>query len=291
MKITVLGCGNAFSHCNYNQSFLLEENNRTMLIDCGFQIGEALYKQNIPISKIDDIYISHLHADHIGYLEGMAFLRYDWKNHPRKWNECERYAPRLIGNKNLLKDLWEGSLQGGLKSMEGFDATIETYFEPMPIEPNQSFFWQGWEVNLIQQIHVMTGSVIMNTFGLIMSKKDHKTVYFTTDSQHCSPKQIEVFYEKADLIFQDCECVGVDTLNKKFVFSSGVHANYAQLAGYPSANSIKLSDKSKNKMWLSHYQDFVMDNKDFKNQPVNWYNLAMKDGFQGFVKVGQVFEI
>ena len=174
--------------------------------------------------------------------------------------------------------------------MEGFDATIETFFEPIPIEPNQPFIWQDLSFSLVQQIHVMTGSVIMNTFGLLGDLPGGKKIYFTTDSQHCSPKQVEVFYRKADLIFQDCECVGVDTVKKEYSYGSGVHANYAQLAGYPSANSVKLSDDIKAKMWLSHYQDFVNHNVDQFGNPCDWRAAARADGFHGFLKVGQVFE-
>jgi ribonuclease BN (tRNA processing enzyme) len=38
MKITVIGAGNAFSEENFNQSFLVQEGDRTMLIDCGYQV-------------------------------------------------------------------------------------------------------------------------------------------------------------------------------------------------------------------------------------------------------------
>ena len=44
MKITVIGCGNAFSNINYNQCFLLEEGDQRMLVDCGYQTGAALHK-------------------------------------------------------------------------------------------------------------------------------------------------------------------------------------------------------------------------------------------------------
>ena len=47
---------------------------------------------------------------------------------------------------------------------------------------------------------------------------------FENACQHCSPKQVEVFYRKANLIFQDCECVGVDTVKKEYSYGSGVHA-------------------------------------------------------------------
>lgn len=309
MKIIVVGCGNAFSYINYHQSYLLEENGKRLLIDCGTRIPLALHRLKIPITSIEAIYISHAHSDHIGGLEEVAFLRYDWKKRPRKWDdyrfngrkdhrdyidtniEYEAYAPRLIANERLLEEIWQFSLKGGLDSMEGFDSTLETFFEPMPIKANVPFYWEGWQFDLIQQIHIMTGSIIKYTFGLLVSKKDHKTIYFTTDSQHCSPRQMEIFYKKADIIFQDCECIGVDTTKKLFLFGSGVHANYAQLAGYDSANSIKLPLEIKAKMLLSHYQDFVMHNKDNFGNDCSWEQLAKEDGFRGFAHVGHVLEV
>ncbi|MEK6797011.1 MAG: MBL fold metallo-hydrolase [Spirochaetota bacterium] len=294
MKITILGCGNAFSVKHYNQTFLVEENGRRMLIDYGWQAPHALRNAGLTVNDIDDVYISHAHADHIGGLEQMAFLRYDWKNHPQNFRDGMNfpknkptgknfnYAPRIIANDQLLKDLWEKSLRGGLESMEGFVADLSTYFEPVPIKPNSVYNWEGWNCELIQQIHIMSGSMISWTFGLIMSRKDRKTVYFVTDSQHCSPRQMEVFYAKSDLIIQDCECTP---------FMSGVHANYGQLSGDPVYNSIKLPDAIKKKMWLSHYQDFVSENKDFSGKPCDWQARAKGDGFQGFVKIGQTFEL
>ncbi len=278
MKITVIGCGNAFSAINYNQCFLLEEGNSKMLFDCGQQTVQALRKAEVDIKSITDIYISHAHADHIGSLEAIAFMCYDWKNRPQSYKEGN-YAPRLIANSQLLKDLWDKSLSGGLESMEGFVANLSTFFAPVPVKDNQSFKWEGWDCKLVQQVHIMTGSTIACTFGLLMKKLGHKTIYFTADSQHCSPRQMEIFYTEADVIFQDCECTP---------FASGVHANYSQLAGYPEANSVKLPAEIKAKMWLSHYQDFVTANKDFFGKDVDWEAKAKADGFAGFVKCGDV---
>jgi len=307
MKITVIGCGNAFSMINFNQSFLLSENEKKLLIDCGSRVPLALINCGVKLSEVESIYISHAHADHIGGLEEVAFTRYDWLRHPRRWDDyqhssqdrdyldpnikCVPYAPKLIANEKLIDELWNYSLKGGLDSMEGFDSTIETFFEPVPVKANVPFYWQDYRFDLIQQIHIMTGSVIKYTFGLLMTKKDHKTVYFTTDSQHCSPRQIEIFYKKADIIFQDCECTGIDTAIKQFKFSSGVHANYAQLAGWPSANAIRLGADIKAKMYLSHYQDFVSKMQDGFGNHCDWYELAKQDGFAGFVAVRDTFEV
>ena len=326
MKITCLGCGNAFTKKSFNQTYMLEENGRRLLIDFGRTTPEALDAAGVDVKSITDVYVSHLHGDHIGGLEDLAFKRYDWNKRPRVYKDGN-YAPRLIGDEVLLQDLWDRSLRGGLESMEGFVASLDTFFEPVPVRPNMPIEWAGWTIELIQQIHIMSGSRIMWTFGIMFSRPGHKTVYFTTDSQHCSPKQMEEFYRRADIIFQDCECSGVsfqfqegqkvyedngkwfswpeDALKatellamgknpvpwKALKFSSGVHANYAQLAGYESANSIKLPPEIKAKMKLSHYQDFVLSTLDMYGNVIDWNRQAEKDGLGGFVKLGDVFEV
>lgn len=307
MKITVLGCGNAFSEHNFNQSFLLEEEHegetRKMAIDCGYQFQASLIHAGISVQEIDDIYISHLHADHIGCLEYVAFNRYDWRKMPRPhraidFTYCK--APRLFCERNLIVELWEKSLRGGLESMEGFQAKLETYFDTVAVDPSEGAKWQGWQIDLVQQVHIMTGSTISLSFGALFSKPGHRTVYFTTDSQHCSPNQVEVFYDRADWIFQDCEISP---------FLSNVHANYIQLAGYDDANARKLSKDVRAKMKLSHYQDFYNSGKKqvVKNSPYSFYRApdsiedfasmidfdwdacAKNDGFDEFIKVGNEY--
>ena len=289
MKITVVGCGNAFSKKQYNQSILLEENGDNLLIDFGNKVPYGLDALNISINDIKNVYISHLHGDHIGGLEEMAFLRYDWVNRPKKAVEN---SPKLIGQKDLIDDLWNKSLRGGLESMEGFKATLDTFFNVERV--GEFFYWQHWKCSIIQQVHIMSGAIISPSYGLFLEHeidKSQKKIYFTTDSQHCSPKQIEIFYKNADIIFQDCECVGCNMKEKHLDFYSGVHANYAQLAGWESSNSPRLSTEIKNKMFLSHYQDFVLSNKDYLGNDVNWEEEAKKEGFRGFIKAGQTIKL
>jgi ribonuclease BN (tRNA processing enzyme) len=310
MKITVIGCGGAFSNINYNQCLMLDELSaaepgiieRRMLVDCGQQVTAALHKARIPLKSITDIYVSHGHGDHIGSLENIAYQRYDWAKKPRSCKledvegykmtpielEESLYAPRLYANDKLMLELWENALKLGLSSIEGLDATLDTYFWTMPMNNHQAEDWAGWDLELVQQIHIMTGSTIANTFGLFMTRRsDGFKIYHTTDSQHCSPRQVEIFYKKADIIFQDCECLGVDATKRNMDFCSGVHANYAQLAGWDSANATKLSPEIKAKMWLCHYADHVTQGRDYKGQACNWDDMAQADGFKGFIRVGQ----
>jgi ribonuclease BN (tRNA processing enzyme) len=96
--------------------------------------------------------------------------------------------------------------------------------------------------------------------------KEHPKIFFTCDSQFC-PHQIMDFYKEADIIVHDCETGP---------YKSGVHAHITELETLP--------DEIKKKMWLTHYQDNVVDSWD------EWNNRVHKQGFKGFVKKGTVWE-
>jgi len=340
MKITVVGCGGAFTEKLFHQCFMLTENGRNLFIDMGQQIIPfALKNSNLTVNDIHEVIVTHGHDDHAGSLGTLGLKRYDWKNRPVHYTESPiKYAPKLIANEELMNELWD-STKANLRTMEGFVATLDTFFEVKALKGNEHYNFEGWDIQLIQQIHVMTGSIVMNSFG-VYCENNNKSFFITSDTQYFQPRQVKYFYEKADMIITDCETSGtnlqfiedeevfkykettIEDLDKKYEvgkyykwpedlnegltliaceiqseawktlkFMSGVHSTYPELAGYKSANATVLSDSIKKKIWLSHYGDHVVDSKDGFGNNVNWNELAIKDGFAGFVKVGQVFEI
>lgn len=73
MKLTVLGCYAATPRTFTNPtSQVLEINNRLFLIDCGEGTQVALRKNKVRFSKIEHIFISHLHGDHVYGLVGLV---------------------------------------------------------------------------------------------------------------------------------------------------------------------------------------------------------------------------
>ena len=72
MKLTILGCYAATPRTFTNPtSQLIEIRNRMFLIDCGEGTQVQLRKNKIRFSKINHIFISHLHGDHFYGLVGL----------------------------------------------------------------------------------------------------------------------------------------------------------------------------------------------------------------------------
>ena len=151
----------------------------------------------------------------------------------------------------LVDDLWE-TLKAGMRLSTG-KTTLHDFFDVNPIKPNESFNFGNADFFPVEMIHMMSGNKIINSYGLANNQ-----TFITTDIQFC-PNQIQSFYEKAEIIFHDCETS---------LRHSGVHAHYDDLKTLPK--------EIKSKMYLYHYQP-------------NPEQDPIQDGFAGFVRKGEKF--
>ncbi len=234
MKLTFLGTGSAFTiDDNYHSNMILEsDDKKILLIDCGSDARLSLHALGLSHRDIHSVYISHLHADHVGGLEWLAFTT--------KFDPGVK-KPNLYVSERLVHDLWNKTLSGGLSSLQNEIAKLSSYFRVHPVKEHGSFTWEKIKIKLIQTLHVMSGFCISPSYGLAFKVNGIK-VFITTDTQY-SPHQINDFYESADIIFHDCEI----TEHK-----SHVHAHYDEL--------VKLPELIKNKMWLYHYNPCKLPN-------------------------------
>ena len=73
MKLTILGCYAATPRTFTNPTAqILDIQNRLFLIDCGEGTQVELRRNKIKFSKINHIFISHLHGDHFYGLVGLV---------------------------------------------------------------------------------------------------------------------------------------------------------------------------------------------------------------------------
>ena len=98
MKLTILGCYAATPRTFTNPTAqVLEIKNRLFLIDCGEGTQVQLRKNKIKFSKINHVFISHLHGDHffglIGLISTFSLLNRN--------NDLHIYGPK--GIKEVIK--------------------------------------------------------------------------------------------------------------------------------------------------------------------------------------------
>ncbi len=252
MKLIFLGTGSAFTLDNYQSNILIDAPEGRLLIDCGGDARRSLAEHGLAAADISEVYISHLHADHIGGLEWLGLTTYfsGSKDDPS-------LRPRLHVHHTLVDDLWL-SLHGGMGTIQGRVAKLDTYFDVQPIERNGGFTFAGTEFRTVQVVHYYDGFEIVPTYGLLFEKSG-LPVFITTDAQ-VAPNQMNDFRDMADYIFQDCETAK---------FWSTVHAHYDEL--------VSLDEEVKGRMWLYDYQDGEKPD-------------CIKDGFLGWIEKGQVFD-
>ncbi len=244
-SITFLGSGSAFNTKDMQSNILVEINGKNLLVDCGTFFPLMLEASDYGLKDIDAYYVSHLHADHIGGLEFVAF---------NTFFNPDLDKPLLIGNHILLKELWKNSLSGGLDSVQNKLVNMSSFFKLKRVKNNGSFVFEGVKFQLVQVVHVSGGFSFMASYGLIFTLNGTK-IFITTDTQF-APNQLHDYYSSVDIVFQDCETV-------PFAFKSGVHAHYLELG--------HLEKEVKKKMHLYHYNPG--DKPD-----------CLVDGFRGWVQ-------
>jgi ribonuclease BN (tRNA processing enzyme) len=253
MQLLFLGSGSAHTldRDNFQSNMMLiADDGQRLLIDCGSDVRWSLAKQGFSHLDITDIYISHLHADHIG---GLEYVGFQTKFDPR----CAR--PRLFVEASLAAPLWNRSLRGGMGIISGTETELDTFFEVCRVTANQPFDWEGIRLEPITTIHVFSPRATVHSYGLLIERDGHRT-FLTTDTQF-TPGRLADCYASADLIFHDCETGQAKT---------GVHPHYDDLIQLPAAVRAKT--------WLYGYPPGPLPD-------------TAADGFLGFVRAGQSFEL
>ncbi|MGG6310020.1 MBL fold metallo-hydrolase [Paenibacillus macerans] len=144
LRLQMLGTGGAFAKKYFNNNGLLYSNDFTLLIDCGITAPLALHAIGKPLDDIDAVLITHIHGDHVGGLEELAFrMKYGSGRKPVLY-----VADKLVG------PLWENTLKGGL-SQDGVIHSLDDVFEVRTLkEGTRVQLTPDLSVELIQTPHI-----------------------------------------------------------------------------------------------------------------------------------------
>lgn len=224
MNLTFLGASNMLSS-GFNSNMILDVGEKSLLIDCGMDIKRSLLNAKRKVEEIDSIYISHLHSDHCGGLEYIAWYSYF----------VSKKKIHLFIHYSLTSDLWS-MLSPSLSTIFGNGTkTIDDYFVVHEVSAMFTFYKNDFFIRPVKHINNVDGNVYsyaIECYGNINGKS--KFFISTDTAEVCSPN--------SNLIFHDVD----------FCYSpQDAHVCYDFLRSLPI--------EMRNKMWLYHYNESLYD--------------------------------
>ncbi|MBN1489407.1 MAG: MBL fold metallo-hydrolase [Phycisphaerae bacterium] len=282
LTFTFLGVGGAFAKRNFQSNVLVEAwaagpheqavPDDTLLIDFGSTGPLALYQLKdkpgfryldaegtIRYPAIRRVVVTHQHSDHIGGLEEMALMNtFIFANSDTR----KPFKPQLISSVNILNDLWDQSLKGGLNTIQGRYALLQDYFFILSLRPGDEgkdrfLLLKRYRISLFPTDHVqIERKYDWPSYGVFIEDTLSKeSVFFSGDTRFDWPAYAPMM-ERASLCFHDVQLTEA---------AGAVHASIGELRTMPPA--------VKRKTWLYHYGD------EWDSGPYD----SVPDEFAGFV--------
>jgi hypothetical protein len=200
MKITVLGSGSAFSDSRrFNSAYLVEDGDLCLMIDCGSDALRALQNAKIDLFSVQDIYLTHMHADHCGglpaVLTGMDVLKREKKL------TVHVPAPQLAFVRSWLANLFI------------FNERMSFETEMIPLNAGKIRLGNGIELEFVETRHLDKYAEIARRSGIasmsfsVIVRKAEKVFFFSSDV--ASIDEIELHLD-ASLSFVEASHVGLE---------------------------------------------------------------------------------
>nr|7U2S_A Chain A, Apyc1 [Paenibacillus xerothermodurans]7U2S_B Chain B, Apyc1 [Paenibacillus xerothermodurans] len=221
LQIQMIGTGSAFAKKFYNNNALVKCNGFQLLIDCGVTAPRALHELGVPITGIDGILITHIHADHVGGIEEFAFrLKYKYG-----------MTIKLFVPAALVNPLWDHSLRGGLENKaEGLEQLAD-YFDVVALEEAVVHeIHPGLTVELVRSQHIAGKA----SYSLLLNN----LLFYSSDARFNYAQLVELSTSgRCKYILHDCQLAE----------PAAVHATLNELLTLPEA--------VQEMIMLMHYDD------------------------------------
>jgi hydroxyacylglutathione hydrolase len=226
-QIQMLGTGNAFAKKYFNNNALIQDSTYNLLVDFGITGPSALHAAGKSFNDINGVLISHLHGDHVGGMEELAFY----------FKYALGRKPALYIPEKLISTFWDHSLRAGLE-----DATskqLEDYFEVVPLYEGQAnLITEHIKVEIIETDHIPGKT----SYSLLFNNQ-----FFYSADMKFNPELLGHLHKahRCDIIFHDCQ----------FQPPGMVHTTLDELLTLP--NDIQ------KKIHIMHYAD---DMENYRNK-------------------------
>ncbi|WP_025909320.1 MBL fold metallo-hydrolase [Priestia flexa] len=226
IKVTALGVNGAFTK-NYHNNFVFELGSRKLLVDAGTTLRNSLHGAGFKETDITDIFITHLHSDHVGGLEEFA----------QKCKWIYNHKPNLWVRYDMIDELFEviekGLCTDGLTIYDYFTVGILGSFKG-----TGEFNIESHRIKFIETDNMHCEG--MTSTALKFYDLNGYNVIYSSDIKNLKDSGlIDHVNDSTKGIFQDCSLV-----------PNNVHSTVEEVIEY-------YGEGNKNKIYAMHYQDDV----------------------------------
>ncbi|MFM9938310.1 MAG: MBL fold metallo-hydrolase [Hyphomicrobiaceae bacterium] len=187
MKLTVVGCGDAFgSGGRLQTSFHVETDDHRFLIDCGATVMIGLNRLGLDPNAIDTVFVSHLHGDHFSGLIWMLL---------HGQHIAKRTAPLTVIGPAGIRDRFvaaaEALFPDATKVKPRFEMHFQEYAKEVPLS-HRNITLTAFEVS--HPSGAMSAALRLETAG--------KCIAFTGDTEWV--ESLVPAGRNADLYIMEC---------------------------------------------------------------------------------------
>ena len=234
MKICPLGVGGAFTKSNYHNNYIIEADEKFLLIDAGTTLRNSLPASGYDYLNLDYVFISHLHYDHVGGLEELVMTRFwQFKN--------GQHAP--LKTTIIVHDKLASPLKNYLKnSLENQGRAVEDFCDFKVLKDTDIFKIGHYHFTIFDTTNHHVDGLI--SAGFKLSSEGANIVFSGDMKQLAAANLLRQVDENTVAIFQDIS----------FTFN-GVHATLQEVLNY---YPISVHEK----IYAMHYNDNVEDFKE-----------------------------
>lgn len=242
MELIILGCHSATPRENYHTtSQLLLIKNHSFLIDCGEGTQIQLRKAKINFSRINHIFISHLHGDHFYGLVGLiSSFRLLGRN-----NALNIYGPKGIKELIVLQ----------LKASNSWTNYSLIFHELSSLKSEMIFEDKIVSVKTIPLDH----RIYTNGFLFKFNDVNKKSYAFCSDTMY--NESIIDLIKFSDLLYHDSTFLDID----RYLAEKTKHSTAFQAATIAKKASVK-------KLILGHYSSRYKKKTQFLDEAKNIFN-------------------
>jgi ribonuclease BN (tRNA processing enzyme) len=198
MKLTVLGAGSAVPHAKRSSSaYWLETSSGTILMDFAASAVHRMAQERLDWTRLDAIWISHFHLDHLG---GLAPFLFGARNAPEMQSRTEPL--RIFG------------AQGIGKILKSFDEAndYKLFKQPFPLEIREVEAGAEFEILPAVRAVALKTPHTDESLAIHIRDKTAKTLVYSSDTGFT--KTLGAFARNADLFVLESSFVKDKSVEK-----------------------------------------------------------------------------